>query len=290
MSDPLPQKILWFGLVHQKRMSSGEEALTRQQLQLHDKATLFFKKLLAGNCLLFKKTKQNKQRIPESFTQHCISERCSSRVLRGVLSVRLCSRTVCDRDSVVSGSSFLHAGSFRFGDVLVVGLVFQFPAEVLDGFVQALLQRHLPTQRTSQSTSRTTHTVLSWKLVPTGLIHWHHLSLGMTIPLSMPCFCAASKTVSVPQDNEWVEGAIMDKNSSKCGLISQKIPLSARCSTPAALRCHARVETAETCWNIRTTAPSPGGVKNYSALICRIQSTETDAEHPEESTRESMKN
>lgn len=56
----------------------------------------------------------------------------------------------------MSGSSFLHAGSFRFGDVLVVGLVLQFPAEVLDGFVQALLQRHLPTQHTSRSTSRTT--------------------------------------------------------------------------------------------------------------------------------------
>lgn len=42
----------------------------------------------------------------------------------------------------MSGSSFLHAGGFRFGDVLVVGLVLQLPAEVLDGFVQAFLQRH----------------------------------------------------------------------------------------------------------------------------------------------------
>lgn len=48
--------------------------------------------------------------------------------------------------SVVSGSSFLHAGSFRFGDILVVGLVFQFPTEILDGFVQAFLQGHLSTQ------------------------------------------------------------------------------------------------------------------------------------------------
>lgn len=41
--------------------------------------------------------------------------------------------------SVVPGSAFLHAGSFGFGDVLVVGLVLQFSAEVLDSFVQALL-------------------------------------------------------------------------------------------------------------------------------------------------------
>lgn len=44
--------------------------------------------------------------------------------------------------SVVSGSSFLHASGFRFGDVLVVGLVLQFSAEVLDSFVQAFLQRN----------------------------------------------------------------------------------------------------------------------------------------------------
>lgn len=43
----------------------------------------------------------------------------------------------------MSRSSLLHAGGFGFGDVLVVGLVFQLSAEVLDGFVQALLQRHL---------------------------------------------------------------------------------------------------------------------------------------------------
>lgn len=48
--------------------------------------------------------------------------------------------------SVVSGSAFLHAGGFRFGDVLVVGLVLQLPAEVLDGFVQAFLQGHLSTR------------------------------------------------------------------------------------------------------------------------------------------------
>lgn len=43
------------------------------------------------------------------------------------------------RKSVVSGSSFLHAGGFRFGDVLVVGLMFQFPAEVVDSFIQTFL-------------------------------------------------------------------------------------------------------------------------------------------------------
>ena len=51
-----------------------------------------------------------------------------------------------DPTSVVSGSAFLHAGGFRFGDVLVVGLMLQFSAEVLDGFVQAFLQGHLSTQ------------------------------------------------------------------------------------------------------------------------------------------------
>ena len=45
--------------------------------------------------------------------------------------------------SVVSGPPFLHAGGFGFGDVLVVGLVLQLPAEVLDGFVQSLLQGNL---------------------------------------------------------------------------------------------------------------------------------------------------
>lgn len=35
----------------------------------------------------------------------------------------------------MSGSSFLHAGSFRFGDVLVVSLVLQLSAEVLNCFV-----------------------------------------------------------------------------------------------------------------------------------------------------------
>lgn len=49
--------------------------------------------------------------------------------------------------SVVPGSSFLHAGRFGFGDVLVVGLVLQFPAEVLDGFIQAFFQWHLQTHK-----------------------------------------------------------------------------------------------------------------------------------------------
>lgn len=57
--------------------------------------------------------------------------------------------------SVVSGSSFLHAGGLRFGDVLVVGLVLEFPAEVLDRFVQALLQGHLSTQRTTHKGAAT---------------------------------------------------------------------------------------------------------------------------------------
>lgn len=54
-----------------------------------------------------------------------------------------------DGGSVVSGSSLLHAGGFRFGDVLVVGLVLQFSAEVLDGFIQAFLQgnHRLPAQQ-----------------------------------------------------------------------------------------------------------------------------------------------
>lgn len=45
--------------------------------------------------------------------------------------------------SVVPWPPFLHAGGLGFGDVLVVGLVLQLPAEVLDGFVQAFFQRHL---------------------------------------------------------------------------------------------------------------------------------------------------
>lgn len=49
--------------------------------------------------------------------------------------------------SDVPRSSFLHAGGFGFGDVLVVGLVLQLPAEVLDCFIQAFLQRHLQTHK-----------------------------------------------------------------------------------------------------------------------------------------------
>lgn len=48
--------------------------------------------------------------------------------------------------SVVSRTHFLHAGSFGFGDVLIISLVLQLPTEVLDGFVQAFLQGHLSTQ------------------------------------------------------------------------------------------------------------------------------------------------
>lgn len=54
--------------------------------------------------------------------------------------------------SVVSGSSFLHAGGFRFRDVLIVGLVLKFPTEVLDSFVQAFLQGHLSTRDTTHTT------------------------------------------------------------------------------------------------------------------------------------------
>lgn len=49
----------------------------------------------------------------------------------------------------MSGSSFLHAGGFRFGDVLVVGLVLELSTEVLDSFVQAFLQGYLSTQDTN---------------------------------------------------------------------------------------------------------------------------------------------
>lgn len=49
--------------------------------------------------------------------------------------------------SVVSGSHFLHAGGFGFGDVLVVGLVLQLSTEVLDGYIQSFLQGHLPTHK-----------------------------------------------------------------------------------------------------------------------------------------------
>lgn len=45
--------------------------------------------------------------------------------------------------SVVSGSAFLHAGSLRLGDILVVGLVLQLSGKVVDRLVQALLQRYL---------------------------------------------------------------------------------------------------------------------------------------------------
>lgn len=57
---------------------------------------------------------------------------------------------VLNPTSVVSGSAFLHAGGFRFGDVLVVGLMLQFSAEVLDGFIQAFLQRHLSEEDTEK--------------------------------------------------------------------------------------------------------------------------------------------
>ncbi|KAG7238774.1 hypothetical protein INR49_030318 [Caranx melampygus] len=45
------------------------------------------------------------------------------------------------KEDTISQSALL-----KFGDVLVVGLVLELSAEVLDGFVQAFLQRHLSTQ------------------------------------------------------------------------------------------------------------------------------------------------
>lgn len=42
-------------------------------------------------------------------------------------------------------SALLHAGRFGFGDVLVVGLVLQFPAKILDGFIQPFFQWYLQT-------------------------------------------------------------------------------------------------------------------------------------------------
>lgn len=44
-------------------------------------------------------------------------------------------------------SAFLHAGGFGFWDVLVVGLVLQFPAEILDGFIQPFFQWYLQTHK-----------------------------------------------------------------------------------------------------------------------------------------------
>ena len=47
----------------------------------------------------------------------------------------------------MSGASLLHPRRLGLGDVLVVGLVLQLSAEVLDGFIQSLLQRYLAKQR-----------------------------------------------------------------------------------------------------------------------------------------------
>lgn len=58
--------------------------------------------------------------------------------------------------SDVSWSALLHASSLRFGDVLVVGLVFQLSAEVLDGFVQTFLQRHLSKHKSQSEKSHVT--------------------------------------------------------------------------------------------------------------------------------------
>ena len=54
---------------------------------------------------------------------------------------------VGSRTSVMSGASLLHPRRLGLGDVLVVGLVLQLSAEVLDGFIQSLLQRYLAKQR-----------------------------------------------------------------------------------------------------------------------------------------------
>lgn len=78
------------------------------------------------------------------------SEQGVGEAWRGHLRALSCVRRVCAEGpgtSVVPRSSFLHAGGFGFGDVLVVGLVLQFPAEVLDCFIQAFFQRHLQTHK-----------------------------------------------------------------------------------------------------------------------------------------------
>lgn len=109
-------------------------------------------------CLLFKKTKElkNKTPVPLSFTAS--SEQCSWLVLSGCrenkVLISILGIKSLWRDSVVSGPSFLHARSFGFGDVLVVGLVLQLSAEVLDGFVQALLQGHLSMHNITVSSAR----------------------------------------------------------------------------------------------------------------------------------------
>lgn len=113
---------------------------------------LFLKRLLRESCLCFSKKRHH---VTECSTQQYISESCSSRVLWGVLTSFCVFGRVCGGKkptSVVSGSSFLHAGGFRFGDVLVVGLVLEFPTEVLDSFVQAFLQGYLSTQDATHAT------------------------------------------------------------------------------------------------------------------------------------------
>lgn len=80
-------------------------------------------------------------------TERCVLERPGG-AIRGLCPVSGESERRETGSSVVPRSSFLHAGGLGLGDVLVVGLVLQFPAEVLDCFIQAFFQRHLQDTQT----------------------------------------------------------------------------------------------------------------------------------------------
>lgn len=133
--------------VRKRIPNSSCSSTTRQHYCLEKKKSLFFKKTKE----LKRKTNKNTSPTELCSTLHLQSGALgsSSAASRNVrISVLEKSPR---RHSVVSGPSFLHAGSFGFGDVLVVGLVLQLSAEVLDGFVQALLQRHLLTHNITTS-------------------------------------------------------------------------------------------------------------------------------------------
>lgn len=140
--------------VRKRIPNSSCSSTTRQHYFFLLQETVWRKK----KCLFFKKTKELKRKTNKNTSP---TELCSTLHLQsGALgSSSAASRNVRisvlekspRRHSVVSGPSFLHASSFGFGDVLVVGLVLQLSAEVLDGFVQALLQRHLLTHNITTS-------------------------------------------------------------------------------------------------------------------------------------------
>lgn len=78
---------------------------------------------------------------------------CATPYFRGFTGHLRCLKVMRDcgvKILVMSQASFLHAGGFGFGDVLIVGLMFQLPTEVLDRFIQALLQGHLSTWDTKK--------------------------------------------------------------------------------------------------------------------------------------------